>query len=755
MINNPLQMNDWEIKHFLKVVFVAQLVVLGLVELSALGFGIPVLTQIVGFIYLTFIPGLLILRIMKLHELGTIETLLYSVGLSLAFLMFVGFFVNSFYPQIGIDKPISTWSLIGTMTVAVLVLSFIAYKRDKGFSTPTQFNWHQILSSPVLFLLLLPLLSVLGTQIVNIYHSNILLLILIPAIALVPILVVSTKFIPQSLYPLAVMTIALTLLYHWALISNYLTGYDIHTEYYFANLVITNSVWDATITNSYNAMLSVVMLAPAYSIICGMELTWVFKIIYPLFFSLVPLGLYQVYSRQIDSKVAFLATLFFMSFQAFYIDLIALARQQVAELFLVLILLVVTSKSLNWLGRSILCLTFGTSIIISHYSVSYFFMSSLFIILLILFLSQRILAHGLSKGAKSAKAMNHRRHEIGESNSSVGNRVITLGFAAFYGVVCLSWYMWQSGSSAFNAIVVLTNHIAGTFLTELLSLTSSEVLWLLTTPSLSPLQEVTKYLDLFTQFLITVGILDLLLHWRQKKFSEEYSAFSLVSFIVCIAAIAVPYLSIALNSTRLYHISLVFLAPFCITGTLAINRIFSKKIKTTTGTSLKVISVILAVFLLFNTGFVREVAKDQPTSISLSQEWIKTRGDAASKARFYNNYTSEEEVYSAIWLSKSIEGIEHFQISANYFGPASKVHALTSYGMIPLEKVVLLDSTTQGVESGAYVYLRYLNVAEGTGSTMVYPFKLLETFDMWELNPVLTKANRIYSSLGSQILLMP
>ena len=53
---------------------------------------IPVLGQIVGFIVLTFIPGFLILRIIKPHKLGVTESLLYSVGLSIAFVMFLGLF---------------------------------------------------------------------------------------------------------------------------------------------------------------------------------------------------------------------------------------------------------------------------------------------------------------------------------------------------------------------------------------------------------------------------------------------------------------------------------------------------------------------------------------------------------------------------------------------------------------------------------------------------------------------------------------
>lgn len=55
---------------------------LGLAGLATLGFDITMLRQIVGFIYLTFIPGFLILRVLKLNRLGIIDTLLHSVGLS-------------------------------------------------------------------------------------------------------------------------------------------------------------------------------------------------------------------------------------------------------------------------------------------------------------------------------------------------------------------------------------------------------------------------------------------------------------------------------------------------------------------------------------------------------------------------------------------------------------------------------------------------------------------------------------------------
>ena len=82
-INNPFQMNDWEIKKFLTVVLAIQFALWGVIGLDAMGLQIPILRQLIGFIYLTFIPGIIILRILKLHKLGNIETVLYTVGLSI------------------------------------------------------------------------------------------------------------------------------------------------------------------------------------------------------------------------------------------------------------------------------------------------------------------------------------------------------------------------------------------------------------------------------------------------------------------------------------------------------------------------------------------------------------------------------------------------------------------------------------------------------------------------------------------------
>ena len=122
-------------KSFLKIVLALQLAVLGAIGLDYIGLQIPILRQAICFIYLSFIPGTLILRILKLNKLSAIETILYSVGLSLSLLMFTGALINALYPLIGISRPISEIPLVVTISILVLFLCFVCYMRDKDYST--------------------------------------------------------------------------------------------------------------------------------------------------------------------------------------------------------------------------------------------------------------------------------------------------------------------------------------------------------------------------------------------------------------------------------------------------------------------------------------------------------------------------------------------------------------------------------------------------------------------------------------------
>ena len=699
-INNPFQMNDWEINKFLEMVLATQFALWGIIGLDFVGLQIPIVRQLIGFIYLTFIPGIIILRILKLHKLGNIETLLYTVGLSIATLMFTGLFMNTVYPFFGISGPISIMPLIITISVVVFVLCVLCYARDKDFSNPSFIDFGDIISSSALFLCLIPFFAIFGTYLINFHHNNIIQMFLLVIIAMTVVLIGFDKFIPKKLYPLAVFTIAISLLYHASLISLHLWGRDIHIECHLSNLVVWNSCWDSTIPHAYNAMLSVVMLAPIFSDMSGMSITWVFKVIYPLLFSLVPLGLYQIFQKQTDDIIAFLSCFFFMSVHPFYNDALQVARQEIAELFFVLLILLMINKDIDKVKRSVLAIVFGFSLAISHYGVSYIYLFTLISAYTMLALLDTPTIQKLRDDVHS-KFSRHKDRKF-TSNSISANakdRTISSNFTILFIIFTLTWYMYVSSSYAFDTIVRMGDHIA-TNIYELFDPEEVQALHMIVGETLSPLHSVTKYLHLISQFFIAVGIYTLLLKYREMKFRKEYSAFSLTFFVMCLVSLAVPFTSSAIGTHRAYHIALLLLSPFCVIGFITIFRVLSRFVKAPSWTdqrvrsSLKVLSVFFAIFLLFNTGLVYEIAKDNPTSISLN--------NTIKHPRFHFN---DQEACGARWLANTAK--KESNIYAGDFGRFilyDFVHDTT--------KVRVFGNETKWISHDSYIFMGLLNVRD-------------------------------------------
>lgn len=732
-IINPLQLNDSNIKSFLKGITLIQLAMWGAIGLDAVGLQIPIIRQLIGFVYLTFIPGIVILRILKLHKLCNIETLLYTVGLSIATLMFTGLFMNMVYPLFGVSGPILTTPLVITISAVVLILCVLSYVRDKDFSDPSYINVENVLSPPALFLCLIPFLAILGTYLVN-YHdkNNVILLLLIVVIAFIVFLIASDRFIHRNFYPLAVFTIAIALMYHRSLISPYLMGYaDVHYEYYFCKLVEINSYWDPTIAISLNAMMSIVMLAPIFSHLLNMDIAWIFKIIYPLLYSFAPLGLYHLFQKQTDEKTAFLSVFFFMAVSTFYFGMPSLCRQQIAELFFILLILVIIDRNTDFIKRRGLFILFSFGMIISHYGVSYIYMFSSLFVLGILFYVLKY-----------------------------KSKIFTISSVLLFTTMILSWYMYTASSVPFDSIVNIGDHIYESIFTDIFNPMAREGTELMLIELPSPLHETTRILHYITQFFITVGITKLILKHKEMKFNEEYTSFSIVNFGILIACIVIPTFSDKLNMPRMYHLTLIFLAPFCIIGG---EIIFGRLIKIVryiryhninqkymeNGTKRDVnqntpkvfVSIILITCLLFNTGFVYEIAKDNPCSIPLSMKTVDKYADNEDKAFFYSSYTFEQNVFSARWLSKSADPACRIRYSDVISGD----HILNSFGMMGFTPTVL-NVETAYLRSSLYIYLSYSNVVYGL---MVDYGR--SCYNISECSYLLEKMNRIYTNGGSEI----
>ena len=97
----------------------------------------------------------------------------------------------------------------------------------------------------------------------------------------------------------------------------------------------------------------------------------------------------------------------------------------------------------------------------------------------------------------------------------------------------------------------------------------------------------------------------------------------MAAFFILILSIVLPFFASALNVTRIYHIALIFLAPFLIIGgkqIFEIINIFSKKIsnRKLIKNPFILLSFFVAVFFLFNVGFISQITQNQPSSFSFN-----------------------------------------------------------------------------------------------------------------------------------------
>jgi len=696
-------------------------------------FDIPFLRQITGFIFLTLLPGVLILQILKLDNIDAIEKILFSVGLSISFLMFTGFFINIAYPIIGISEPISIIPLIFTINTIILIfMNIIAlimcnnnYEKNTA-ADPTQIidfenDIGKILSPLPLILFLILLLSILGALAVRYYESSIFSMLHIALIALLVGLIGLDRLVPKRLYPLVVYVIGAALLLNLTLTSPYLNDIDIHYEYYFHKIVQSNSYWDpASHAHNCNAMLSTVMLPTIYSTILKIDAIWIYKVVFSLIFSMVPVGLFQIIKKQIGDKNAFLSAFFFMSFFAFFEVMTWLPRQEISELFVVLIMLLMIDNKIENLKKSILIVIFIPSLVVSHYATTYIFLFFLFLTFTFVYARRTT------------------------------NTILTIKFFALSIVMAFSWYIYVSVSSIFNSLVYILDHLYTSIYTEMFSpgTMDPDILRAFGTEisELSFWHAAGHYWQILTQILIVIGILFTIFKYKEMKFHQEYFLFSLASMVLILMCVVLPYFASYLLMYRMYHLALLFLSPFCIIGTEAILKITSRLFKvnflSTYEIKCLVLLIILIPYFLFNTGFIFE-ATEHPENLQLN---IDQENKHFGEISYFNwSYfiaapIPEQDVVSCKWLSNKTDDILIF---------VDEQRRCEVVGYALIWNISELTPTTP---EDNYIFLGYQNVKEGILQVLdPEAVHTTITYNMTEISPPLVSRNKIYTNNVSEI----
>jgi uncharacterized membrane protein len=673
---------------------------------------VPVTRQILGFIYLTIVPGAIFLTLFRLHSLDFTEKLLFSIGLSVAFVMFFGLIMNQIGLLFHFMAILSAPTLVLATNSAVFFLCAVSCFLNRNMLLGLK-----RLDFPMASLLTicLPILAILGTTLVNFNGNSVILLLMIGLIAMT---VLISSIGARTNWPLVIFMITISVLFQMSLISNYIVGYDVHPAYHAFKIAQNNGVWTSTINETdpvilrTDQMLSSTVFPLIYSNMLNVEGTWIFKIVYPWIFALVPVGLYQLYRKYMGKKAAFLAAFFILADITFFTEMPGLPAEMIGEFFLVLALIVLFHEKISSSKKMIFFTIFSAGMIVSHYGTSYVFMFLIFFVWLVYFLMK-----------KQPK--------------------IKATYIILFFVLAFAWYIYTTQSASFTSLVDMSQNIYTNFWSELLNPQSRTETALEAIGAGPPAASIGHWLGrgfhYLAQFFIVLGVASSVLRYKNRyKFDREYVTMSVFMLMFAMLPLIAPSFNL-LNVTRAYHLSLLFLAPFCVIGG---ELFFSSLLKRQKSIIPFILTLLVVTSLfLFEIGFIYEITRDVSYSIPLSMY----RMDRATVYRL-EYLTEAVDVASAEWLHSNIV------LTANtlvYADSLSIYQPLTSYAVFPRDSTETL-SNFNSFDANAYVYLRNFNTVDGK----IVRLGGIE-WNTSDIHPHLEVLDKIYSNGGSEIFFAP
>lgn len=706
--------------------YVSSVLILTIVLYLSLGFNIPILRQVVCISYLIFVPGIVVLKALKVDHDKT-SFMLYSTGLSIAILMFLGLAID----QLGLIFAWFTPLSIAPLTVAIsgftLVVVLATNRKDSMNKTQPSLGSNTMKISTLLRSIpffLIPLFGIVGA----ILNNSLLLIVMIVAIAIVFAFCLYSKIVPEQLLVLAIFTVSIALLFHTSLISRYLMGWDIHLEDYVYKLVQTRGFWSPAVLGintevaRFESVLSITILPNIFSVISNVSQEAMFKVIYPIIFSMIPLVLYQTYKAQLDKRAALLSVFFFIAqpYGFFGAEPLSLARQMIGELFLALSMYLMVDQRIETSRKILLFLVFGGALAVSHYALSYMYVVFLLLALIVL--------------------------RKWDSRGMIN--VITV-FIIF--IMTFGWYTYVSNAPILK-LETDANGIYNNFITDFLNpqARASAVSTLTAAPTgiVSLIHRSIFYLEIG---LMVLGIVFLIFKRKKTMFNPVYAVMAVASMGLMILCIAIPQFAGILQFTRFYGITIIFLAPFFVMGgELVVEWLFnsvrsaSKKIPSRLDniSAKKVAAVFISIVLisgfLFDVGLVDHLTNGYPDSLSLDNSRRMTSVDPSISVNYYSLFIPAEDVYSAIWVS-------HFKNSGSnvYSDDDAKAYVLASYSNISQDQIYPI--LTPGlVSQGSVFYLRYVNTVKNTLVSLTFSntSDVLSNFNLY---------NVIYSNGGSDV----
>lgn len=678
---------------------------------------IPVFRQIMGFIFLSIIPGTLFLCILKPDKLCLTEMSVLSVGLSISFIMFIGILINTLYPLVGYRTPLSVISLVISLTVVLLILTVIAHLRG-GYPFLAQkidlrldIHCKALYIIPILFL---PM-SVLGMHLMNTKDNNALLMALLFIIPAYVILISIWKNqIPEKAYPLIIFMISISLILLSGMRSNHIIGADAHMEYYIFQQTFSNEKWQILLLSTLDSCLSISILPAIYQSFLDIDSEHLFKILYPLLFSLSPLVVYIIAKEYLVDIYALFATLFFMS-QNVFLGATASARTTIAILFVALSIMVLLKNGISIFEKRLLLIIFIFSCVVSHYSTTYIF----FLSLLFVFIGMQIIYGIFANKKRSIPKMIGLDDKQNVMDSiSIGDApdpsgiYITKRMLVIFFVAIFIWYS-QVISTTFDSgvgfILYSMRSLQDFFIIEsrdegLVSALGVGI------EDLGVPSKITFVFNWLTILFIAIGVMITLFRYYQrvalpsrnvddnfsllrKRIDILFFSLALIFFAILATSVALPFVSKGYGIDRTYLLTTIILSSFFVLGGITVAESFRFRWK------YLVVLMVLIPFFMCATGTMHQIF-GSPRSINLNSEGVA----------FEMFYIYDQESIAIKWLNRSIDNSKLY--SDNFDARMLLSQGFKKNALIHVNSIVDLIKTNGSIRDG-YVYLRYCGVVNG------------------------------------------
>jgi uncharacterized membrane protein len=503
----------------------------------------------------------------------------------------------------------------------------------------------------IITLIALPAIVAIGAQLGTIVTPIILIASVIGFIILVCLNKVDSRD-----YPLYIFAITLGMMWQTTMLGAHIIGSDMAGEFFAANTIAQNGVWHPSLDYGTQSSTSIVVgwLVPQLSNILHIDVVWVFKVILPIIFSLTTVILYYAYRKQIGEKKSALACLFFMIVPIASLEVAQIGKMMVAETFFALTVLLLVIK-LKWYWQ-LACLTASVMLaILSHYTVGFAVIAYLGGILIIR------MATVLFKNWRLFK-----------------DRIVPIGIVIVVLVItvsgCVAYYKIADNGSIMKVmdkiVPIYGDKVAGMLgiggngvKNNLSNEDSSGVL--LQIDGAEKEAGGNGYLDKFqnqdvaiktavgfdfadasvagklfrivqyiTQLLIVAGSVWLVFNFKKYKFTAEFFAGIVASFVLLFCCIFIPGFSLIINATRFYQLALFFIAPMLIISFDAIPK------------RQWLLPSVMIIYLVFTSGLIFEALKyDNLSKIDVPY----SAGLSAERTGVYASYTNDD-VNAVKWL---------------------------------------------------------------------------------------------------------